>query len=67
MHDKRTVAFSQKCCKLGIEAMNASRKDNRSAGEKFEIEHQTEVEICTTEYIRRLLCVLNKLRKSRKA
>ena len=28
MYDKITVAFSQNCCKRGIEAMNASRKEN---------------------------------------
>ena len=63
MYDKRTVAFSQKCCKRWIEAMNASRENNRSAGEKFAIEHKTEVETCTTEYIRRLLCVLKEIKK----
>ena len=34
MHGKRIVAFSQNCYKRGIEAMNASRKDNGQLSDK---------------------------------
>ena len=34
MYDKRIVAFSQNCCKRGIEAMNASRKEKGQFSDK---------------------------------
>ena len=41
MHDKITVAFSKNCYKRGIEAMNASRKDNsQSSDKRYEIKQQ---------------------------